>query len=583
MSKNKELKKFVDISDTNIKKLGVQALSDRPNVSGKYGTSGLSSAELKAWFDRLADFIAKKINTMHATFASEEVAQYIRLALAEYDIEHLQDLIDAVMNGSFAEKLLMVFPTQNAEEFMPLQSAIYSINKSIADRYEDAYQEIDSIRKHVQDLGFGYTDADANFIEDGGAVGVDVEVVDDKDGKKLIFTLKNFGKGAMQAALDFPLDSGDATYSLEQKAPLSRSNTVISQSSVGFGENCISGCKGYYISEIYYGDASNSPQIRLATSMPVLSGLKISSSKLTASTSFTAPKYSTGAKFNITCGSHYFYIGTISSINKDVITFTGDVEVLKTGFQSSANSNNGILTSTSFHVTIPGIDDYTMCVSAQPTIGVASVSALSFTEGSDNKATGIMSHAEGRENTSGGAYSHTEGRGNVAGYAAHAEGYLSKATEMYAHAEGWNSKATAAACHAEGRDCEATAHRSHAEGWKAKATAADAHAEGRETTASAGRAHAEGYLTTASGNNSHSGGWGTIASAAQQTSIGQWNKESPDALFIVGNGTSNTARSNAFEVLKDGKLVVGTSAYSATDLTVGSSALPTGALFFVYE
>ena len=363
--------------------------------------------------------------------------------------------------------------------------------------------------------------------------------------------------GILASGYTIPLRAGESSYSIEQQAPSLRKNKVLSQSSVGFGENCVSGCMGYYISEIYYGDSSNNPQIRVATSMPVLSGLKISSSKLTASSSFTAPKYSTGAKFNITCGSHYFYIGTISSINKDVITFTGDVEVLKSGFQSSANSNNGILTSTSFHVLIPGTDDYTMCVPAQPTVGAVSVSALSFTEGSDNQATGIMSHAEGRENVSGGAYSHTEGRGNLAGYAAHAEGYLTQATEMYAHAEGWGTKATAMASHAEGRDCQATAHRSHAEGWKTKATSADAHAEGRETIASGGRSHAEGYLTEASGHNSHASGSGTKATASNQTAIGQYNKVNSNALFIVGNGTSDTARSNAFEVLKDGTAIIG--------------------------
>ena len=576
MSKEKEIKRFANITEQNIKKLGVQALADRPNVAGKYGQSGLSPAELKAWFDNLAKFIANKINTVQDTLSTDEIAQYIKVALEEYDIEHLQDLIDSVMDGRFAEHLLMLLPTQTSTERMALQSVIFGINKNIADRLAEAYEEIDGVRKHVQDLGYGYTDAEANFVEDGGDVGVDVEVVDDNEGKKLIFTLKNFGKGVMEAALNFPLGGGDATYSLVQKAPSLRPNKVISQSSVGFGENCVSGCMGYYISEIYYGDSSNSPQIRVATSMPILSGLKISSSKLTASSSFTAPKYSTGAKFNITCGSHYFYIGTISSINKDVITFTGDVEVLKSGFQSSANSNNGILTSTSFHVTIPGTDDYTMCVPSQPTVGVVSVSALSFTSGSDNKATGIMAFASGRENIAGGAYGYAEGRGNLAGYCDHAEGYLCKATGQYSHAQGWNCKASGMASFAGGRDSEATSHRSTAVGWKCKATAVD-------TIASGGRALSSGYATEASGMNSFASGYGTRATATNQAAIGQWNKENANALFQVGNGTSDTARSNAFEILKDGKIVVGTSAYSETDLTAGSTALPTGALFFVYD
>jgi hypothetical protein len=55
--------------------------------------------------------------------------------------------------------------------------------------------------------------------------------------------------------------------------------------------------------------------------------------------------------------------------------------------------------------------------------------------------------------------------------------------------------------------------------------------------------------------NSVALGEGTTASARGQFVAGRYNKENPNALFQVGNGTSDTARSNAFEVLKDGTLV----------------------------
>lgn len=55
--------------------------------------------------------------------------------------------------------------------------------------------------------------------------------------------------------------------------------------------------------------------------------------------------------------------------------------------------------------------------------------------------------------------------------------------------------------------------------------------------------------------NSVALGKGTRASSKAQISAGEYNKENPDALFIVGNGTSDTARSNAFEVLKDGTIL----------------------------
>ena len=574
-----EVKKFTNISTALVKKIGVQALADRPNVRSAYGNTGLSAAELKAHFDKMVEALVEKLNSLQDSFAKEEIAQYIRIVLDEKGVGTLQDLVDAIVSGKFAEDILRIYETDNSEDAVTLKEAFRNVNKKIADEIELVNDTFDELRKLIADGEYGFSDVEVKLAEDGNRVRVDVDVIDEGETRTLVFTFYNFGKWD---ALSLPLVAGEEDYTVIQQAPSLRKNNVLSQSSVALGENCVAGCMGYYISEIYYGDSSNNPQIRVATSMPVLSGLKIASSPLAASSSFTAPKYSTGAKFNITCGSHYFYIGTIKSINRDVITFTGDVETLKSGFQSSANSNNGILTSTSFHVLIPGTDDYTMCVPAQPTVGAVSVSALAFTEGSDNKATGMMSHAEGRENIAGGAYGHAEGRGNIAGYGAHAEGYLTQATEKYAHSEGWNTKVTATAAHAEGRDCEATAHRSHAEGWKAKATAVDAHAEGRETIASGGRAHAEGYLTEASGQNSHAGGWGTKATELAQTAIGKWNKENPDALFIVGNGTSNTARSNAFEVLKDGTLIGNGTTQIATGTFIVSRAMPAELNFDFY-
>lgn len=95
-------------------------------------------------------------------------------------------------------------------------------------------------------------------------------------------------------------------------------------------------------------------------------------------------------------------------------------------------------------------------------------------------------------------------------------------------------------------------------------------AEGNGVTASGMCAHAEGYNTTASGNYSHAGGIGTIASSpacvafgletiaarSGQMVIGRYNKEDTDGeyFFIIGNGSSASARSNAFAVGWNGQL-----------------------------
>ena len=108
----------------------------------------------------------------------------------------------------------------------------------------------------------------------------------------------------------------------------------------------------------------------------------------------------------------------------------------------------------------------------------------------------------------------------------------------------------------------ASGEASHAEGIGTKASGYNSHSAGGTTTASGTRSHAEGYGTTASGKASHAGGTSTIAQWDNSTVVGKYNKTSnlsntsSDPLFIVGNGTSNSARKNALEVFTDGTAYV---------------------------
>ena len=88
---------------------------------------------------------------------------------------------------------------------------------------------------------------------------------------------------------------------------------------------------------------------------------------------------------------------------------------------------------------------------------------------------------------------------------------------------------------------------SHAEGYNTTASGKYSHAEGKDTTASGVRSHAEGYMTTASGESSHAEGYHTIASGSYSHVQGKYNIDDTDGKYssIVGNGTSDTARSNA--------------------------------------
>lgn len=139
-----------------------------------------------------------------------------------------------------------------------------------------------------------------------------------------------------------------------------------------------------------------------------------------------------------------------------------------------------------------------------------------------------------------------------------AEGLETTAEGENSHAEGDNSTANGNESHAEGSGSIAEGNFSHAEGSDTNASGLASHAEGSETVASGDYSHAEGEGTTASGYASHAGGSGTIASQRNQTAIGQYNVEDEDNTFqfIVGNGTDNENRRNAFAVTKSGELAL---------------------------
>ena len=176
-----------------------------------------------------------------------------------------------------------------------------------------------------------------------------------------------------------------------------------------------------------------------------------------------------------------------------------------------------------------------------------------------NKATGLYSHAEGSDTTASGDFSH-------------AEGYTAKATGDFSHAEGSGSTASGSKSHAEGDATNAKGDGSHAEGSGTTASNIAAHAEGGYTTASGSYSHAEGYQARASGDYSHTEGSGTKASSANQHVQGKYNVEDAAGTYamIIGNGTSDTARSNALTVDWNGNIQCGKTDTSGNFTTYGT-------------
>jgi hypothetical protein len=163
-------------------------------------------------------------------------------------------------------------------------------------------------------------------------------------------------------------------------------------------------------------------------------------------------------------------------------------------------------------------------------------------------------HAEGCQTSAFGSHSHAEG------FESFTDSYYNNGG-WDAHAEGWRTSAINHA-HSEGYETIASANESrgitHAEGYKTSAFItvtypfAAAHSEGNSTIASGLDSHAEGRGTSAIGNCSHSEGCGTIAGSESMHAGGKYNKTSSDALFVIGNGTNNNNRSDAFIVSSNG-------------------------------
>jgi hypothetical protein len=145
-----------------------------------------------------------------------------------------------------------------------------------------------------------------------------------------------------------------------------------------------------------------------------------------------------------------------------------------------------------------------------------------------------------------------------------ADGIHSFASGNYTVAKGSNSFTGGSETAADGFAAFATGNRTWAKGNHTftsgngtKALAQCSRAGGINTTASGDASVAEGHSTESSGLYSYSNGVGTKAKKRSQFSIGEYNADDANALFMVGNGSSDTDRSNAFSVQKDGSIKVG--------------------------
>ena len=186
-------------------------------------------------------------------------------------------------------------------------------------------------------------------------------------------------------------------------------------------------------------------------------------------------------------------------------------------------------------------------------------------------------HAEGYHNSLNGSYgSHIEGCENTVFssiYGTHTEGYQNKVYGGYSnHVEGQSNKdqSTAYANHIEGlNNVGKSGYAIHIEGNNNSVNSSGYanHVEGYKNTFNAGGvrgSHIEGYENSLTGNNLSAGvhvsGYGNIADRQYYNGAfitGSYNDPTQNDILEIGNGTSDSDRSNAFSVDKDGFLQTG--------------------------
>lgn len=164
--------------------------------------------------------------------------------------------------------------------------------------------------------------------------------------------------------------------------------------------------------------------------------------------------------------------------------------------------------------------------------------------GVDSKATHYCAVAEGNSCT-------------ASGWCSRAGGEQSIASGQCSYAHGYGCIASGAYAYAEGESTHATGYASYSEGSNNLSSGDYAHAEGKETTA-------KGYVSHAGGEHSYAYGRGSFAhgyyagvgdnAPVGAAAFGQFNDHTDTLIFMVGNGTDNANRSNAFAVDVDGNI-----------------------------
>ena len=260
--------------------------------------------------------------------------------------------------------------------------------------------------------------------------------------------------------------------------------------------------------------------------------------------------------------------------------FAGNIKIGGTGYD---DSNAKVINTISNLKDGDGIGSVYTSGANKPTVNYA------FAEGYHTKAQGVYSHAEGSYSIASGQNSHAEGYSSIAsGKSSHAENGVVGSNTTYARGTITSISSDKKIFDISGMDMNLSYSGFQPLGGLPKITAVnknfatniitltfeeavDSYSVGQEirlafdgNQAIGDFSHAEGVWTVAAEEGSHAEGCGTFTNREYQHVQGKYNASDSSALFIIGNGYSNT-RSNAITVQESGSLWV------SNDIKVGGT------------